>query len=369
MNLQEFFLICSGVDRTVLQRCPTETNKYVGIGGTVFFTALLASLAGGYALYTVFDSILVAILFGCVWGLMIFNLDRFIVSGIKNRGRIVQDMLIALPRVALAVVIAIVISRPVELRLFEKEINAELITMGQEKMEEQDEALRARFVPIIDSLNANNEDLALSVLPLTQRRDQLVQEAIAEADGTGGSQRRNMGPIYKAKRQEADKAEQELASQQALIAERVEYNQEQSRLLEGQMMAELEDLERVPYDGIAARMTALDRLTAANPAIHVGHLFIFLLFLLIESAPVLVKLMSRRSPYDFVLHKHEHEYEMWHKEKTDLLANATENKIKYQTQVDTHKVHARIREERAKIDHEVARTIEELKQSVSWNKG
>ncbi|HAT69734.1 MAG TPA: DUF4407 domain-containing protein, partial [Flavobacteriaceae bacterium] len=39
-----------------------------------------------YALYTVFDNYFAAIGFGLVWGLLIFNLDRYIVSTIKKTG-------------------------------------------------------------------------------------------------------------------------------------------------------------------------------------------------------------------------------------------------------------------------------------------
>lgn len=72
--LKTFFLTCSGVDKNLINKCSNgEQNKYAGIGATVFFTAVMATIAGSYALYT-------AILFGFIWGLLLFNLDRFIVS-------------------------------------------------------------------------------------------------------------------------------------------------------------------------------------------------------------------------------------------------------------------------------------------------
>ena len=77
----KFFWWCSGANQDVLMDCPqSEHNKYVGIGATVFFTGVLAMLSGGYALFSVFKSTYTAAAFGIVWGLVIFNLDRFIVS-------------------------------------------------------------------------------------------------------------------------------------------------------------------------------------------------------------------------------------------------------------------------------------------------
>lgn len=87
----------------------------------------MAFLASAYALFTVFDSIYPALIFGFVWSLLIFNLDRFIVSTIKKRDRFMDEFLQATPRIALAIIIAIVISKPLEIKIFEKEINTVLL--------------------------------------------------------------------------------------------------------------------------------------------------------------------------------------------------------------------------------------------------
>ncbi|NNE54799.1 MAG: DUF4407 domain-containing protein [Flavobacteriales bacterium] len=186
----------------------------------------------------------------------------------------------------------------------------------------------------------------------------LIQQAIEEADGTGGSQLRNMGPIYKAKKAEADRAQSELDETIAAITPQLDANNLAIATIQTQMTDELSAIERTPYDGMAARIEALDRLSAKSAAISMAHLFILLLFIIIESAPVLVKLISFRSPYDFVLHKHEHEFEMYHKEKTALLANATHAKVTYDTEISSAQVRARIKEERAKIESDLKNRIE-----------
>ena len=98
--LKQFFIICSGADTDILEGCSKgEQNKYAGIGATVFFTALMAFIAASYALYTVFDNMLAAIFFGFVWGLLIFNLDRYIVSTIKKTDNVVDELIQASPRI------------------------------------------------------------------------------------------------------------------------------------------------------------------------------------------------------------------------------------------------------------------------------
>ena len=83
----EFFWICSGANRHILRQCPTEYSKYFGIGGTIFFTAAMATLSGGYAFYTIFQNQWISIAFGIFWGLLIFNLDRFIVNTMYSDGK------------------------------------------------------------------------------------------------------------------------------------------------------------------------------------------------------------------------------------------------------------------------------------------
>jgi hypothetical protein len=89
-KITRFFWFCSGAHIGTLKKYPIEHNKYVGIGATIFFTALFASLSGGYAMYFVFSgsafAVGFAILFGMIWGFAIFNMDRYIVSSI-NKGR------------------------------------------------------------------------------------------------------------------------------------------------------------------------------------------------------------------------------------------------------------------------------------------
>lgn len=124
--LNEFLWICAGVDRKVLRQCPTDYAKYAGIGGTILFTALMAMLSGGYALFTVFEDVLAAIGFGFFWGLLIFNLDRFIVNTMYSDGQVTiswREFTSGLPRIIMAVFLGIVISTPLELKIFEDAID------------------------------------------------------------------------------------------------------------------------------------------------------------------------------------------------------------------------------------------------------
>lgn len=92
--IMRFFWRAAGGDRYILERATySDQIKYMCLGGIVVATGAMAGLAGGYAFYTIFEprgSALVsdfdlttttlAVIFGIVWGLIIFNIDRFIVT-------------------------------------------------------------------------------------------------------------------------------------------------------------------------------------------------------------------------------------------------------------------------------------------------
>ena len=366
-RIKKFLWICSGADINTLKRTPTEANKFVGIGGTIFFTAVLAFLSSGYAIYTVFDSYVAAIFFGLVWALMIFNLDRYIVSSMKNKDDFWTDFFVASPRVIIAVFLAIVISKPLELKIFEKEINAELITMEQEVKKEQEDKLAARFTP---RLRAHEEAIAALKAENTEKgleRDALRDEALAEADGTGGSGIRNMGPIYKAKKLEADKAATEYEAlvnrNNGLINEHVAAFNE----LLAQQKQEVASMPRERYDGFAARIDALGRITDKSETVALANLFIILLFISIETAPIMVKLIAYRSPYDFRLDVHEHAFAMQHKERTSEQLDNMKNKVKFYGETGAYRVRAEIEAEKELIEKAIKSRLQNITDGdVDW---
>lgn len=122
-GLMRFFIFCSAADIELLKKCPkSEHQKYAGVGATVFFTGLLACASGGYALYTAFKVVWLSLLLGVFWGLLVFNLDRFLVSTMKkSRGKLTELFQIT-PRLLLAVLLAIVISTPLELKILRRKL-------------------------------------------------------------------------------------------------------------------------------------------------------------------------------------------------------------------------------------------------------
>lgn len=122
--INEFLWACAGVDKPLLRMCQSDWSKKAGIGGTILGTAILAFLSGTYAAYTV-SGTWWAGLIGLVWGLFIFNLDRYLVNSMYSDGtsRItMQEWKSASPRLIIALFIGVVISTPVEMLMFDGKI-------------------------------------------------------------------------------------------------------------------------------------------------------------------------------------------------------------------------------------------------------
>jgi hypothetical protein len=369
INLKNFFLFCSGVNTSILNRTPTDTNKYLGIGATIFFTGVFATIAAGYALSTIFESMWLVGIVSVLWGLMIFNLDRFIVSTMKKKGSFFRDFGTATPRIILAVLISVVIAKPLELKIFKTEIESELVKMEQENYKEQDDLVKERYTASIDSIESSIVALKAEINNKQAERDALTIAAIQEADGTGGSMKRNLGPIYKTKKAAADKVQSELdaiaATNNALIASKVSKIEQ----LEASQAADMLSLHRVGMDGFAARLEGLERASQRSRAIWIANLFIMILFIAIETAPVLTKLMVSRSPYDYMLDKHEHSYEMNHKVITSRQARDVMTDVRFDEETIPHKTDLAIAAEKELAKEAIKKRLEELtgKTSLSRN--
>ncbi len=306
--IKNFFWVCSGADPDLLNESPkSEQIKYAGIGGTVFFTAVMAFISGSYALFTVFDNAYLAIAFGIIWGLLIFNLDRFIVSTIKKRDNVWKELIQASPRIILAVIIAIVISKPLEMKIFEKEINQVLLEQKNELTLQNQNQIAEQFTPEIARINSEIQSLQNTVDAKEKEVNDLYETYIAEAEGRKGTMLLGKGPVYKEKREKHDALLQELqqlkqdsktkiSEKEAAIA--VLRNKQDSRVSSSQPIID-------GFDGLMARINALGEL-AWFPSF-----FILLLFLAIETAPVFAKVMAPKGAYDLKLEEQENALSVW----------------------------------------------------------
>lgn len=306
-RLCSFLWWCAGVVPDTLRLYPSEKAKYEGIGGAVLTTGVLAFFSGFYAIYTTLAGgpygIYVSVAFGLLWGLVIFNLDRYIVSSLRKstdpganwRQRLRQGWLPALPRIGLAILIGITLSKPLELRLFQNAI------VGQAAIN-RDLEVGARRATLIQSSALPSLEADFKAVEEEIARDEprvrlLEDEFRKEADGTGGSLRYGYSEVARLKESAAVQARQRVAElqkrRQEIQAERDKVN--------AQINLEVEAFRQGLGDDFLTKMKALLELSANSSAVWWISSFIVFLIIGIEITPVLVKLLSPIGSYDVKL--------------------------------------------------------------------
>jgi hypothetical protein len=312
-SISRFFWFCSGVHVSTLQKHPTEQNKYVGIGATIVFTGLFAALSGGYAMYFVFKGDaaagLFAVLFGLLWGLAIFNMDRYIVSTINKNASTWKQILQATPRILLAIMIGLVISRPLELKIFDKEIREHLKVTYLNNQRAKIDTLNKSFgnkytIELAKLQEAKNQRDSMDVAIKSDRQKlnfEIFGNKTTETSGVMG-----YGPYAKRKEAELLQRTQQLDTLTADVRqmERFIDNRKQFDGLMSERLYTTRQLDSLAsIAGFADRNSALGKLSinpngTVDKNTELAITFIGLLFIFFECLPVLVKLMSSRGPYD-----------------------------------------------------------------------
>lgn len=317
-KVTRFFWYCSGAHIGTLKKYPIEHNKYVGIGATIFFTALFASLSGGYAMYFVFSgspfAVVFAVLFGLIWGTAIFNMDRYIVSSIDKQGSTNQQILQASPRILLAIMIGIVISRPLELKIFDKEIRQKLKTTYLKGQHSKIDTLQKTYLQKYSMELSKRNELKRAKDSLENAINASRSELNEEVFGNKTSQTSGItgyGTYAKQKQAVLQEKEDRLktvsADQEKMdeyLSRRKDYEGVNGiRLFNERQLDSLSNMA-----GFSDRNWALGQLSynengTRDLDTYLAETFISFLFILFECLPVFVKLMSPKGPYDVAIAK------------------------------------------------------------------
>ncbi|RZJ68791.1 MAG: DUF4407 domain-containing protein [Flavobacterium sp.] len=306
---------CAGGDPYLLNRATySDQIKYMCLGGIVFATGAMAGLAGGYAFYTIFEergsaidnpidvqAVCMSIAFGIIWGLIIYNIDRFIVTstgkGDGTEAITLQEIKSALPRIIMGTIIAMTISKPVEIRMFKTEID---IKLREKQLEQQ-----AEYQAKVDKTYQDREKLLLADFGKLESQRGVLLEKIKEYDnqyrkemGEGqGGRGKGEGPVAKALKSEREKAEADLGAFDNY--HKSELDDLNSRKLKLRLDKEKErgNNEKIAngLDGLLERI----KITHEVAGFWIS-LFITLLFLAIELTPIFFKLMLTKTTYDYL---------------------------------------------------------------------
>lgn len=357
----------AGGDRYLLERATySDQIKYMCLGGIVFATGAMAGIAGGYAYYTIFEprssaidnpvhmgTVVAAIFFGIIWGLMIFNIDRFIVTS-TGKGDGTEEITWlefkgAIPRILMGAIIAITISKPVEIRMFKTEID---IVLRERQIEQQtayqakvDKTYKDREILLEKEFGSIAKDRINLIERIKVAEQAYTDNLMGKANGIPGGN----GPLSKALKSQLDNLEGQLEDfdrQNSKDLEELNNRKNELRISK--------DIERKNNVKIANGLDGLlERIKIAHEVAGFWiTLFITLLFMAIELTPVFFKLMLIKSPYDYLA------------ENRDELIKAEKGiEIQYDFYTDKEGV-----ERHLVINHEAHRMIYEKKKVTEIQK-
>lgn len=328
--LSRFLWSCAGADPNLLAQSPhSDSVKFQGIGGIVLATAVLAFASGSYAFYTVFEprtgmaldrgidapTVAMATVVGLIWGLIIFNIDRFIVSSTgKGDGseRISWDEFRqAIPRLVMAILLGVCISAPLEIRILKPEIDAQLELEQNEYLTRLDALTEVRFQKtkdeLVEKMTASTERLDGRASHFEKRRHEINGQRRSlelEAEGQTGSGRAGRGPAWRDKKDTLDQMLAELERDRSrdaiknvpLEEDIARWKAELESLGEAQSAAGKSNLAQARHlDGLMKRIEISHEIGGAVP------IFILLLLLAIETGPIFFKMMLRKGAYDYLV--------------------------------------------------------------------
>jgi hypothetical protein len=326
----KFLWWCAGADADILKYSSYSDHvKFAGIGGVVLATGFLAALSMGFAMHTIFSdengegNWFVTIPISLAWALIVFNLDRFIVSSTgKGDGESSisgKEFLNALPRLLMAVLLGLTISAPLETVIFKTEIEREwedvkdklaIAKLSETKRELESSNSEGNAKTEMDRLFEIQQIKETNFLNAQQA---LIDNNCSNPDNCTAKNHQSLIRALKLAKEEKLKSDIEFknASEQFNIAQKS--NEE---LLKNKV-----DSIKNQQAGFLDRLLMLENLSDRGKEIYeidpitkkengqvteiIGSAFwpiwlVRLLFMIVEIAPVILKLMLIKGPYDYM---------------------------------------------------------------------
>lgn len=341
-GLGRWFRACAGIKEDVMDWSPAERAKYTGLGIIVLNTGCLAA----FAMFTALDKIISAPAFALVplalaWGWIIFSVDRWLISsthGVRGLSRV----LIFVPRLLLAILLAFTIAEPLTLRIFQNTLDSTAQTTRTKDLDQYQSQLQicnpvsgqwvstsacdGYHLTVANPPYAVQQELANARQQQAQLESAVAAEEIqerkltsiaqGECAGTAGADMTGTagdGPLCKAdwatahayyqqsglaaKQAQLDKLATSIArlNQQAGAAQLTYGAQLHAAILSAVNTRREDQAKQI---GIIEEWNALELLSSQSAFVFFGHWLLVLVMMALDCLPVLAKLMSEASTYD-----------------------------------------------------------------------
>jgi len=361
-QLRRLVLALSGAHEEVLELVPSEQTRFESLGWAILITSGVATVSMWFALASAVGiNGILAFPIALAWGLVIMGIDRWLIVSMPVGDK--RKFAMAVPRLALALLLGTLISTPLVLRIFQSEINAQIAKMQQQNystfLQQQQASDVAKQVgtyaselqylnnviathgastantasdPTLKTYNTQLNNLNGELTHWTSLKSQYYTDYICQLYGGPTCPKKGLGPAakdsqknYQDASQEVDtlkgqinqvqgeiqqrdaeltsnsKANQQARYQQALTQQPIVKNEYDTALQRQNELQASFFANNQAAHGILIRLEALSQLSNGNFTVTAARFLLFLLFLVIECLPVTVKLLQQPGLYEEAL--------------------------------------------------------------------
>jgi len=233
----------------------------------------------------------VCITFGCVWGLFIIIVDRYILASYRKADR--GEGMQLLPRFFLALIISITITGPLEIKVFGKDVEVEANAIKRQQID----TLKAANVKRENDLTTESQQTETQ---LQHTLDQISENSrtiivpngrmVTDSTGAGHTVASVIRPRYTV----MDAQKQRLQAKLKSLRGRTDTAEQEVKNVDTTAVAR----KIMSASGLLLNLRALHKVWTKDLLSFIMGIFFFLLIFAFEVLPVLSKFISKATAYD-----------------------------------------------------------------------
>ena len=210
-----------------------------------------------------------------------------------------QEVVKVIPRLLIAVLIAVIVSKPLEIQIFKSEIQSYLLLQNAKKVTNVDLKYTSRF----SELNDKKSKIDSQYTVMLMLREKYYEDFKCECDGTCGTKKVGRGIECISKKNKYEEFLRELSLEKIRRDSTLVNIVKQESVLKSKLEQETQVIKASISFGL------IDQIRALNKIDKLSSMFIIFIFVMIETAPILTKLLSSSGPYDNLVMEYERAFE------------------------------------------------------------
>jgi hypothetical protein len=249
-----------------------EKSRFILIGISLLISSIVSILSASYAIILISQNLFSSILIGLMWGILIFHLNRLLISSIlESRNNVSKSTIWFSSSIIIALFLSYTISTPLQLMLFESEVN-----------------------------NQINKNRIESILPIENEYENKINEEYTELNQLRDLYHKEVAGI---------KGRNETGLSSGVIGKGASARMISERIVDKEKLIEKLRIEKSylrndifkDSSSFVERTNSLSQIRNQNSFINSIYYFLFCFFFLIEITPFLVVILSKKSSYENLL--------------------------------------------------------------------